>query len=50
MLKMCGSIYGQTKEDFETFRDILEKAGYQIAYQSQTGGAIIEEVEDADEQ
>ena len=45
MLKVFGHIYANDKNDFELLTNALENDGYQIAYEGETSGSIIKEVQ-----
>lgn len=44
-LKQIGSIYARTEEEMKNLEACLAKAGYKIAFDSPTGGAIVKEVD-----
>ena len=54
MLKVFGGIYANTKEDYEVLKNAIEDNGFEVAYNSETSGTIIKEVQsledNADEQ
>lgn len=45
MLKVFGHIYANTKEDFADVANSLVREGYMIAYEAETSGSVIKEVE-----
>ena len=49
MLKVFGTLYGNVKEDFDAMVKALTNDGFQIAYQSETNGTVIKEVQTLDE-
>ena len=51
MLMIMGSIYSETKENFDELCGILEKEGYEIAHSalSSMSASILKEVETPDE-
>lgn len=48
MLKQVGSIYAQTKEEMNNLEKCLKTEGYDIAFDTETGGIIIKEVEESE--
>ena len=46
MLKVFGHIYSDNSEDFRQLVNVLEQAGYEVAYDYPTNATIIKEVED----
>lgn len=49
MLKVYGGIYSNTKDDFDVMAKALSNEGFQIAYQNETSGTVIKEVQTLDE-
>jgi len=49
MLKVYGNLYGNVKEDFDALVSALTREGFEIAYQSETNGTVIKEVQTLDE-
>jgi hypothetical protein len=46
MLKVFGHIYSDDSEDFMKLINVLEQAGYSVAFDYPTNATIIKEVED----
>ena len=44
MLKMLATVYANEKADFDEVIDSLENDGYVIAYQTETSGIVMKEV------
>lgn len=49
MLKVIGHIYSDNADNFKELTNVLENAGYEIAYDYQTNATIIKEVNDESE-
>ena len=45
MLKVIGSVYGNSIEGLEEIKAALEKGGFEVAYVTESQGTIIKEVE-----
>ena len=46
MLKVIGNVYGNDKEAMAELTRVLTNSGYTIAYQNDTSGVVIKEVND----
>jgi len=48
MKQIIGHVYGNTKEDVKELIDVMENAGYEIAYESDshTSASVIKEMPD----
>ena len=49
MLKVYGGVYANTKEEFEVLKQAIENDGFTVAYNSETSGTIIKEVQSLEE-
>ena len=49
MLKVFGGIYGNNKQDFDLITEALTSKGFEIAYQNETSGTVIKEVNTLDD-
>ena len=45
MLKVFGTLYGNSPEGFEAMKAVLEADGFEIAYVNEVNGTVIKEVE-----
>ncbi len=45
MLKACGQVFGQTKEDMDELYEVLNSAGYDFAYITPQNATIVKEVQ-----
>lgn len=45
MLKVVGNIYGSDVTTFEELKEVLEREGYEVAYQTDMSGVVVKEVE-----
>lgn len=49
MLKVFGSFYANTKEEFEAIKEVIEDGGFTVAYNNETSGTILKEVQSLEE-
>ena len=45
MLKVFGSFYANTKEDFEAIKKAVEDGGFTVAYNNETSGTVLKDVQ-----
>ncbi len=45
MLKVFGTLYGNSPEGFEAMKTVLEANGFEVAYLNEVNGTVIKDVE-----